>query len=229
MSVESIERSAGVLAAIDHLGLLVDQQTRLKDEIHDAVKAVATEIRRVKWTPREAVNWWKWAYAAQVPWATTYVSDALGISVSTLRSWQHFPPGERYTIRGTFPLGKQLTPCNGFPCVYRLLGQDSRCLYVGKSINIRGRLQAHWQTRRPLIKDWEVLACLSEPEAVELESELISKHQPLFNTVGIEDVPSDAELAEAAFSAFMEIRKSTHGTGAEDGTLEPGEPDARVG
>jgi DNA polymerase-3 subunit epsilon len=76
------------------------------------------------------------------------------------------------------------------PGVYKFFGEDGELLYIGKSINIKKRVQSHftndYATRKAMrlaeeVRDIEYIQTHGELGALLLESRLIKQEQPLYN------------------------------------------------
>ncbi|CAI0881236.1 Excinuclease cho [Serratia ficaria] len=73
------------------------------------------------------------------------------------------------------------------PGVYLFHGQsDSMPLYIGKSVNVRSRVMAHFRARdeAKLLRQTQRISCIAtagELGALLLEAQLIKRRQPLFN------------------------------------------------
>ena len=124
------------------------------------------------------------------------------------------------------------------PGVYVLRGADTRVIYVGKAANLRNRLRS-WFTgvdslesrTRGLVErvfDFDVIATVSEREALILENTLIKQYRPRFN-VRLKDDKSYLYLkiprpgvhdAVAPGTAREEVRKP-RGESAVRATLFP--------
>lgn len=76
------------------------------------------------------------------------------------------------------------------PGVYIFYGSEGNPLYIGKSINLRDRIMAHFEGDNSSVSEmkiaqqissYEVIPTAGEFSALVLESELIKKQQPLYN------------------------------------------------
>lgn len=89
---------------------------------------------------------------------------------------------------------KRLPSCPG---VYFFKDEKSRILYVGKAANLKKRLKSYFYRKGKLEPKIEIMLgkfssldfkeCLSETEALILESELIKKLRPKYNSLGRDD------------------------------------------
>ncbi len=78
------------------------------------------------------------------------------------------------------------------PGVYKFLKKDGEILYIGKAINLRNRVRSYFSDKHtdrprikkmiPLIEDVETIETNNEIESLVLESSLIKRHQPYFNS-----------------------------------------------
>lgn len=76
--------------------------------------------------------------------------------------------------------------------IYKFLDKDGKILYIGKAINLRKRVSSYFHTdlydrprikqMMPLVFDLEIIETNNEIEALILESALVKRYQPLFNT-----------------------------------------------
>ena len=83
------------------------------------------------------------------------------------------------------------------PGIYRFLDSTGTILYIGKAINLRSRVRSYFQSEHldrpwveqmiPLIKDVKVIVTDNEVEALILESNLIKKYEPKYNSAGKDD------------------------------------------
>lgn len=81
--------------------------------------------------------------------------------------------------------------------VYQFLDAERNILYIGKAINLRTRVKSYFQSDHldrpwveqmiPLISDVKVLITDNEVEALILESNLIRKYRPKYNSAGKDD------------------------------------------
>ncbi|MBQ7351492.1 MAG: excinuclease ABC subunit UvrC [Clostridia bacterium] len=78
----------------------------------------------------------------------------------------------------------------GLPGVYKMFDQYGNIIYIGKAKNLKNRVSSYFLNTEKLPKvqkmvenvfDFEYIITLSEVEALNLESNLIHKHQPFFN------------------------------------------------
>ena len=101
------------------------------------------------------------------------------------------------------------------PGVYRMLGADSECLYVGKAKSLKKRVtqyaQGRFHTQRiahmvHLTWSMEFTTTRTETEALLLESNLIKRLKPRFNVV-LRDDKSFAEILIRRDHAAPQIRK----------------------
>ncbi|MCL4870481.1 MAG: excinuclease ABC subunit UvrC [Anaerolineae bacterium] len=76
------------------------------------------------------------------------------------------------------------------PGVYLHKDKDGKIIYIGKAVNLRGRVRSYFQANvdsykthklRQQISDIEIIITDSELEALLLEMNLIKKHQPRYN------------------------------------------------
>ncbi len=78
------------------------------------------------------------------------------------------------------------------PGIYKFLNDKGDILYIGKAINLKKRVSSYFHTDLqdrprilqmiPYIKDIQIVETNNEIEALILESALVKKYQPLFNT-----------------------------------------------
>ncbi len=78
------------------------------------------------------------------------------------------------------------------PGIYKFLNEDEEILYIGKAINLRNRVKSYFANELtdrprikqmiPLIKDIQVVETNNEIESLVLESILIKKHKPFYNS-----------------------------------------------
>ncbi len=76
--------------------------------------------------------------------------------------------------------------------IYKFLDKDGNILYIGKALNLNKRVLSYFKNESikrpriklmmPLVKDFEVIETNNEIEALILESALIKKYQPPYNT-----------------------------------------------
>ncbi len=76
--------------------------------------------------------------------------------------------------------------------VYKFLDSNGKILYIGKAINLKKRVQSYFQKDNyerarirqmmPYVSDIQIIETNNEIEALILESALVKKNQPLFNT-----------------------------------------------
>ena len=81
--------------------------------------------------------------------------------------------------------------------VYQFLDDQNTILYVGKALNLRTRVRSYFQDTHldrpwvaqmiPSISDVIVILAENEVEALILESNLIKKHNPKYNSAGKDD------------------------------------------
>ena len=171
-----------------HLELLCAKRDRLADTARDALEPLCAAIARAKPTPSEAVELWQWARTLGLPHASEKIADATGYGLTHLSTWARFgtpdpPHGSAYS--GEFPLGYAVLPRRGTPTVYVLFAGDE-AVYIGRSENIRLRMQTHQREKRELyaLTRWWVMVCTDRAHMAALERELIKAHQPLLNVVG---------------------------------------------
>lgn len=78
----------------------------------------------------------------------------------------------------------------GLPGVYKMLDMYGNIIYIGKAKNLKNRVSSYFLNTQKLPKvqqmvenvyDFEYIITLSELEALNLESNLIHKHQPFYN------------------------------------------------
>lgn len=87
---------------------------------------------------------------------------------------------------------EKLNTLPDLPGVYKFLNNKSEILYVGKALNLKKRVTSYFQSdisqrprivqMMPLVWDFEVIETNNEIEALILESALVKKHKPYFNT-----------------------------------------------
>jgi excinuclease ABC subunit C len=78
------------------------------------------------------------------------------------------------------------------PGVYKFLDENKKILYIGKATNLRNRVKSYFSNQLydrprikqmiPLIKDVEIVETTNEVESLVLESVLIKKHKPFYNS-----------------------------------------------
>ena len=78
------------------------------------------------------------------------------------------------------------------PGVYRFFDNDGKVLYIGKAINLRSRVNSYFRDdisdrprirqMMPLVEDLEITETNNEIEALVLESALIKKYKPKYNS-----------------------------------------------
>ena len=78
------------------------------------------------------------------------------------------------------------------PGIYKFLDKDNTILYIGKATNLKNRVKSYFSTDLydrprikqmiPLVNKVEVVETNNEIESLVLESILIKKHKPLYNT-----------------------------------------------
>ena len=76
------------------------------------------------------------------------------------------------------------------PGVYKMLDMYGNIIYIGKAKNLKNRVSSYFiaTKKQPKVEqmvenvyDFEYIVTLSELEALNLESNLIHKHQPFYN------------------------------------------------
>ena len=87
---------------------------------------------------------------------------------------------------------EKLNTLPDLPGVYKFLNNKSEILYVGKALNLKKRVTSYFQSdvsqrprivqMMPLVSDFDVIETNNEIEALILESALVKKHKPYFNT-----------------------------------------------
>ena len=90
-----------------------------------------------------------------------------------------------------------LKSVSGSPGVYLMKGADKQILYIGKAANLKKRLKSYFYNQGALepkirimlaqVEHIDLKLCSSETEALILESELIRKLKPKYNTLGRDD------------------------------------------
>ena len=78
------------------------------------------------------------------------------------------------------------------PGVYRFLNKDKKILYIGKALNLRARVNSYFRgdiydrprirQMMPMVNDIEITETNNEIEALVLESALIKKYKPKYNS-----------------------------------------------
>jgi excinuclease ABC subunit C len=78
------------------------------------------------------------------------------------------------------------------PGVYRFLNKNRKILYIGKALNLRARVNSYFRSdiydrprirqMMPKVEDLEITETNNEIEALVLESALIKKHKPKYNS-----------------------------------------------
>jgi excinuclease ABC subunit C len=106
---------------------------------------------------------------------------------------------------------EKLNTLPDLPGVYKFLNNKSEILYVGKALNLKKRVTSYFQSdisqrprivqMMPLVSDFEVIETNNEIEALILESALIKKYQPPFNT----DLKDDKSYAWIYINSKDEI------------------------
>jgi len=87
---------------------------------------------------------------------------------------------------------EKLNTLPDLPGVYKFLNNKSEILYIGKALNLKKRITSYFQSdisqrprivqMMPLVFNFEVIETNNEIEALILESALIKKYKPYFNT-----------------------------------------------
>lgn len=87
----------------------------------------------------------------------------------------------------------RLTLIPELPGVYLMFNENSDIIYIGKAVNLRNRIKTYFQSSQrhspkiknmvELIHHFEYIITDSEIEALILESSLIKKHKPKYNTL----------------------------------------------
>jgi len=87
---------------------------------------------------------------------------------------------------------EKLNTLPDLPGVYKFLNDKSEILYVGKALNLKKRVTSYFQSdisqrprivqMMPLVWDFEIVETNNEIEALILESALVKKNKPYFNT-----------------------------------------------
>ena len=87
---------------------------------------------------------------------------------------------------------EKLNTLPDLPGVYKFLNNKSEILYIGKALNLKKRVTSYFQSdisqrprivqMMPLVFNFEVIETNNEIEALILESALIKKYKPYFNT-----------------------------------------------
>lgn len=195
----SSDEQVSARSTLDHLLLLVAKRDRLNSAIDDAAEALVAQVSRAEWTPSESVDIWEATRKLGVKALATKVTAALGARTWDLVRWRDFPDVDPWKIEGDLPdpSRPRLTPGgpdwlhwsrglppNGKPCVYLLLDEQRRCLYVGFSVKVRDRLKSHVKEGRIPARRFNVIPQASREDAWRLEGDLIFQHQPPFNRAG---------------------------------------------
>ena len=78
------------------------------------------------------------------------------------------------------------------PGVYKFLDEEGKILYIGKAINLRNRVRSYFANELtdrprikqmiPLIKDIQIVETNNDIESLVLESILIKRHKPFYNS-----------------------------------------------
>jgi excinuclease ABC subunit C len=94
-------------------------------------------------------------------------------------------------------LNSQLEQLPTKPGVYQFFNREGDILYIGKAINLKARVGSYFKTDLldrpwvrqmiPLIADIKVIEAENEVEALILESNLIKKHKPKYNSANKDD------------------------------------------
>ena len=95
--------------------------------------------------------------------------------------------------------------------IYKFIDKNGKILYIGKAINLKKRVSSYFNTELydrprvrqmvPLIHDIETIETNNEIEALILESALIKKYLPLFNT----DLKDDKSYAWIYINTYEEF------------------------
>lgn len=114
-------------------------------------------------------------------------------------------------------ISKQIKRLPDSPGIYKYLDQDSKLIYVGKSISVKKRVSSYFKSKHlgpktdllvSKIKTIEYLKVFSEFEALLLESELIRTHQPFFNSIAKDDKsPIYIKIAQGDIPLISLVRK----------------------
>lgn len=155
-------------ANLDHLRRLARHRQRLTEALADTVEATAASAARADMTPREVHDLMQELRELGVEHRGK-ISRAAGFSSSALRElaargWRHHP-------------------APGVPCVYLLL-EGAEVVYIGMTIGFTSRLASHNARRRRgeiSFDNYEVIECVSENAAADLEAVLQQQHRPRFN------------------------------------------------
>jgi len=101
------------------------------------------------------------------------------------------------------------------PGIYKFLNDKDEILYIGKAINLKKRVSSYFHTDLqdrprilqmiPFIKDIQIVETNNEIEALILESALVKKYQPIFNT-DLKDDKSYAWIYIDTKSEFPTVR-----------------------
>lgn len=102
------------------------------------------------------------------------------------------------------------------PGVYQFFNRARTILYIGKALNLRARVRSYFSTDLfdrpwvkqmiPLIADIEVIEAENEVEALILESNLIKKYQPKYNSASKDD-KRYAWIAVEQYVPFPRVKK----------------------
>ena len=125
------------------------------------------------------------------------------------------PPPEANALWGMALIKDEVSRLPDAPGVYRMVGEDGDCLYVGKAKSLRKRVtnyaQGRFHTQRiahmvHLTRSMEFTTTRTETEALLLESNLIKRLKPRFNVV-LRDDKSFAEILIRRDHPSPQIRK----------------------
>ena len=166
-----------------HLGLLVDKRDRLASKASEVAEALLAQLARADLSMHEKVDVWLQVRDYDVPGLAARACRAMGTSSAQVAHFARFPAGLHKP--GEFPIGYADLPNKGPPCVYLLLDDDLRCLYVGQSQQVKARLKSHWRGDAIPTTRYEVVVCADHADALQLEADLIFQHQPPYNRAGI--------------------------------------------
>lgn len=168
-----------------HLERLVAKRDRIAEAINDTRDALLSVAVRMSFSPEDATELWTHLRTLEVKGLSGPFADATGYGSHHLKMWRdNPPPAPGQVFEGSLPVGWDVLPRKGTPCVYVLLDDDMGSLYIGQTQNIKVRLTVHWREKRIPVTRYHVVACESVAAARELEGDLIFQHQPCYNRVG---------------------------------------------
>lgn len=181
------EPSDSLKSTLHHMDLILKRRAALDAALSGTMDAAMAAVERESdnWAPTTLLALYEMFRGLPNGGSTRY-AQAVGVPINTFTVWKRGGPPDRQcgrTYEGVFPIEYQLVPRRGLPTVYLLL-RDQEVVYVGKSMNVKGRLRTHWREGAKNIDAWQTIGCSSEAEALQLEGDLIFQHQPMYNVQG---------------------------------------------